>query len=143
MVLPVKWRNLRRCLIFMRVVSNATCVYMIYLEDNSAVTFMPGLNYIENEKVKEHPHFIGRVKSGIFSLVEDDVKSKKTKSKKSENLSDFESIESSVLLKDIEQMLDIALLEKIVEKDTRPAIRGAATARINKIDKLAKATKKE
>lgn len=104
----------------MKVKSNVAHVFQMIVPQ---ATIVPGINYITDDPAfLKHPHVQARIKAGLLEVLDEDVKDVGDAQK------DYKS-----LLKDIPNILDIRVLEKIKETDKRASVLKAVEAQMEKL----------
>lgn len=104
----------------MKLKSNLTYVYIV-----GKNYIMPGLNYIEDISVLDHPHVQGHIDRKNLELLSDLPK------KNDSNSLNYEEMNAKELAKEIKDIYDIKLLEKIKKSDTRKLVLDAIEKQLN------------
>lgn len=94
----------------MKLKSNLTYVYKV---GNDFI--MPGINYFDNLSLLEHPHIQAHIEHNTLELLSDLPTN-------SDNKIDYENMNAKDLVKEIKDIYDLRLLEKIKKGDNRKIV---------------------
>jgi hypothetical protein len=98
----------------MKLKSNLTYVYVV-----GKNYIMPGLNYIEDVSILDHPHVQGHIEHNNLELLSDLPKKNGAFGKVE---LDYANMNAKELAREIKEIYDLKLLEKIQKNDTRKLV---------------------
>lgn len=118
----------------MKLKSNATYVFKI---GNKFI--VPGFNILNKEEEKKlmaHSSVVWRIEKGVFEIDQEKKPAKKAAkkaAKKEDFVAGLEELTAKEFSKEVVEIFDIALLEKIIRTDSRVTVQRAAQAQLDKL----------
>ena len=101
----------------MRLKSNVEHVFRCM-----GINILPGINYVSNNKFFKHPAVKARIEEGMFEVEDKEI-----------DLKEHSSKTAKQLIKDIPEMFDLKLLERIKAKESRATVIEAIDKQIKRI----------